>query len=359
MTHPIASSVLDIVGQTPVVRLGRLNSTEVEILCKLDFLNPGGSTKDRPLSQLVLEAEKTGELGPGSTIVDSSSGNFAVAMALAGAARGYRVICIVDPKLTEGIEQMLRALGAELVFATRKTSTGSYLKHRLEIRKELVETIDGAWCPDQYRNPGISGAHYDSTGKEIVDTMKAYGGRFDALVIATGTGGTITGSARRVKENFPDTKIVACDAYGSQIFDRSVSPWLQKGLGSGLRAEDLGNLDASVVDEVRLVEDCDAFLTARALVCNEGMMAGGSSGSVIFASLTLAKTLPPGARIVTILADRMERYFDEHVGDTWMTEKGFDTASSGAAVEARVDHWLATSESVDSTPPVLRPRPDA
>lgn len=333
----IYPSVLDAVGRTPLVRLQRLaKRRDVEVLAKLDYLNPGGSTKDRPLVRMVEEAELNGDLKPGATIIDSSSGNFAIAMAMAGAVKGYRVICVVDPKLTKIAKRMLLSLGADLEYATEADDTGSYLRNRLARRDRLVRTIPEAWCPDQYRNKASIRAHYYGTGAEIV---AAVGGRLDVLVVAVGTGGTISGSARMVKKHLPGVKVVAADAVGSKIFDDEVYPWLQKGLGSGLRAGELDNLEESVIDEVRLIGDQEAFMTARALARNEGLLAGGSAGCATFAALTISHDLPAGARIVTILPDRLERYLFEHASDTWMVDHGFDTDTSPEAVWKAVHTW--------------------
>lgn len=340
----IYPSILDAVGQTPMVRLRRLaQRPDVEILAKLDYLNPGGSTKDRPLVRMVEEAELNGDLRPGATIIDSSSGNFAVAMAMAGAAKGYRVVCVVDPKLTEVIKRMLLTLGAELEYATEADETGSYLRSRLALRDRLVRSTPGAWCPDQYRNKASIRAHYYGTGAEIVAAVK---GRLDALVVAVGTGGTISGSARMVKKHLPGVKIIAADAVGSKIFDDEVFPWLQKGLGSGLRADELDNMEVSVIDEVRLVGDQEAFMTSRALARNEGILAGGSAGCAAFAALTVSHDLPAGARIVTVLPDRLERYLLEHASDTWMTEHGFALDAGTEAVWDAVHAWREHARTV-------------
>ena len=339
--HP---SILDAVGRTPMVRLRRLTERpDVEILAKLDYLNPGGSTKDRPLVRMVEEAELNGDLKPGTTIIDSSSGNFAVAMAMAGAAKGYRVICVVDPKLTEVIKRMLLVLGADLEYATDADETGSYLRSRLALRDRLVESIPDAWCPDQYRNKASIRAHYYGTGAEIIAAVE---GRLDVLVVAIGTGGTISGSARMVKKHLPGVKVIAADAVGSKIFDDEVYPWLQKGLGSGLRADELDNMEVSIIDEVRLIGDQEAFMTSRALACNEGILAGGSAGCATFAALTVSHDLPPGARIVTILPDRLERYLLEHASDVWMTEHGFETEAHTEAVWGAVHAWCKNARTV-------------
>ncbi len=360
----IFPTVLDVVGRTPMVRLQRLaERPDVEILAKLDYLNPGGSTKDRPLVRMVEEAEREGTLQPGATIIDSSSGNFAVAMAMAGAVRGYRVLCVVDPKLTEVVKRTLLALGAELRYATEADATGSYLRSRLALRDRLVQRTPGAWCPDQYRNRASIRAHYDGTGAEIVEAVQ---GRLDVLVVATGTGGTISGCARRVKQHLPSVRVVATDAVGSQIFDEQVYPWKQKGLGSGLRAEELDNLDLQDIDEVRLVGDQNAFMTARALARHEGILAGGSAGCAVFAALTVSRELPAGARVATILPDRFERYLFEHPGDDWMRAHGFHTDSSPEAVWQAAQAWCAQARRVDGPgglpvrkrrKPAVAPRP--
>jgi cysteine synthase len=334
---PESSTVLDAVGRTPVVTLGRLNTRpDVEILVKLDYLNPAGSAKDRALVRMIEEAEASGELEPGATIIESTSGNFGVAMAMAGAVRGYRVICIVDPKITNVIEQMILSLGAEIVYATDADETGSYLRHRLALRSELLDSIPGAWCPDQYSNRAAIRAHFDGTGREIVEDVD---GELDVLVIAAGTGATITGAGRRVKNEIPGARVVAADAFGSKIFDDEVHRWLQKGLGSGLSADELDNLDLSVIDEARLIGDQDAFNTARALARYEGLLAGGSSGCAVFAALTIARNAPSGTRILTLLPDGMARYLFEHQSDQWMRDHGLETGSNIDDLFKAVDTW--------------------
>lgn len=335
----IFPSILDAIGNTPVVRLHHLTTRpEVEILAKLEFLNPSGSTKDRPFIHMLEEAERLGEIEPGATIIDSSSGNFAMAMAMAGSVKGYRVICVVDPKLTDLVKQMILSLGAELVCVDEKDETGSYLRSRLRVRDRMIAEIEGAWCPDQYRNKACVAAHYLGTGQEIVEAVD---GELDVLVIAAGTGGTISGAAATVKERIPGVKVVAVDAVGSMIFDDEIHPWLQKGLGSGLGARELENMNLDVIDEARLIDDENAFMTARALACHEGLLAGGSSGTVIFAALTLAQQpqLKDGGRILAVLPDRLERYLFEHQQDTWMQERGFMTRCDPETVTRRVREW--------------------
>ncbi len=337
--------MLEVVGTTPLVRLDKLAAPyPAEILVKLEYLNPGGSVKDRALVQMLDEAEARGELRKGATLVESSSGNLAVAMAMAGAVKGYRVVCIVDPKLTETLRRTVRALGGELVYADRADRSGSYLRHRLEIRAELLESIPGAWCPDQYANPACVRAHMEGTGEEI---LRGAGEKIDALVVATGTGGTISGCARRVKEARPEVRVIATDAIGSQIFDREERVWLQRGLGSGLEAGELHNLDLEVIDEARLVGDQEAFAAARGLARSEGILAGGSAGCAVFAALTVASELGEGDTVVTVLPDRMGRYLDEFASDRWLESQGLDADGSVEAVWAAVGAWLEGSDEVE------------
>ncbi len=338
----ILSNVLQAVGHTPLVRLGRLGEgIPAEIVVKLDYLNPGGSVKDRALVRMVREAEREGALAPGATLVESSSGNLALAMAMAGAVRGYRVICVVDPKLAAPIRDTILALGGELVFADQADESGSYLRHRLQIRANLLETIPGAWCPDQYRNEASVRAHYLGTGEEIVADV---GGHLDALVLATGTGGTISGCAHRVKEALPGVRVIATDAMGSQIFDDEKRAWLQRGLGSGLSADELQNLDLEVIDEVRLVGDQEAFMAARALARSEGILGGGSAGCAVFAAMTVAAELPEGARVATVLPDRLGRYLHEFASDEWMDASGLDTECTRRAVWEAVGRYNREAE---------------
>ena len=333
----ILGSITDAVGGTPIVRLPNLSQrTGVEVLAKLEFLNPGGSMKDRVLTRMADEAEEGGALRPGTTILDSSSGNLAIAMAMIGATRGYRVVCVVDSKLTDVARDLIVALGAELEFVTVPDASGAFLRSRLARRAELLTEIPNVWCPDQYNNPACVRAHYFGTGMEIVEAVD---GRLDVLVVTTGTGGTVSGAGKAIKEHLPGARVVAIDAVGSKIFDDGTSPRLQKGLGSALSSDELGILDLSVIDEVRLVSDQQAFTAARALARNEGILAGGSSGSAIFGALTVCADLPPGARMVVVLPDRLERYLTEHHSDEWMTDHGFEIETTMDDLWRRVEAW--------------------
>ena len=338
----ILPSIIDIVGKTPAVRLDNISRiSSLRLAAKLEFLNPSGSTKDRVIRKAVADAEADGTLLPGGVIIDSSSGNFAIAMSAFGASRGYRVICVVDPDLTPEARAIILALGGELDCITECDNSGSYLTSRILRRNYLLETVKGAWSPDQYNNQACVDAHYFETGREILTEC---GSDLAAVVIPVGTGCTISGCARAIKEKAPKVKIIAVDALGSQIFSSFKQRRFQRGVGSGFMAEKLKNLDTTLIDEVRIISDCDAFLAARALTRYEGILSGGSAGTALFGALTLSNTLGKNEQIVILCSDRMERYFEEFCNDNWMKSHGFHIEHSLDFLRARVSTWIENAK---------------
>jgi cystathionine beta-synthase len=313
-------TVLDLVGGTPIVRLDRL-SREVPgtILAKLEYLNPGGSVKDRIGMAMIEAAERDGLLKPGGTIVEPTSGNTGVGLAIAAANKGYRCIFVMPDKMSQEKIAMLRAYGAEVVItptAVDHDSPESYYS----VSSRLAEEIPGGFKPDQYSNPANPQAHYEHTGPELWEQT---GGEIDALVISVGTGGTISGVGRYFKERKPELLIVGADPEGSIYTAENESelhPYFVEGIGKDTWPE---TMDPTVVDEWVRVSDRDSFQTARRLAREEGLLGGGSAGTAVWAALQIARRLGSDARILAMLPDSGRSYLSKFLDDNWMLEHGF------------------------------------
>jgi cystathionine beta-synthase len=313
-------TILELVGGTPIVRLDKLSPRSgAQILAKLEYLNPGGSVKDRIGPPMIEAAEREGKLKPGGTIVEPTSGNTGVGLAIAAAVKGYRCIFVMPDKMSQEKISLLRAYGAEVVItptAVDHDSPESYYS----VSSRLAEEIPGGFKPDQYSNMNNPQAHYEITGPEILEQT---GGEIDALIISVGTGGTISGVGRYFKEHAPNVLIVGADPEGSVYTasdEAGVHPYLVEGIGKDTWPK---TMDPDVVDEWIRVSDRESFLWARRLAREEGILAGGSAGTTLYAANVLAQRLGPGKRVLMLVPDSGRSYLSKIYDDNWMLEHGF------------------------------------
>jgi len=327
-------NVLDLVGRTPLVKINRMCAAgSATILVKMEQLNPAGSVKDRMAVHMVRRAEEQGLLKPGSTIVESTSGNTGMGLAMAAAVRGYRCVFTIPDKMSKEKIDMLKAYGAEVV-VTRTDLPHDHPDSYVEIAKRITRQTPRAFYTDQYYNMANPEAHYLTTGPEI---WNATNGRITHFVAGIGTGGTFSGTAKFLKEKNKDIRAIAVDPVGS-IF----SEWIRKRTMSkpeAYKVEGIGSdtvteaLYLDLVDEVIAVKDIDAFETARELAKTEGISAGGSSGAAIWAARKVAKNLGADEVVVVMVPDSGMRYLSKCFNDSWMMEQGF-LSRSGAAAKA-------------------------
>lgn len=320
-----ADSVLGLIGETPLVRLDRIGrDLPCHLLAKLEYLNPGGSVKDRPALAMLDEAEAAGLLVHGGTIVEPTSGNTGVGLAMVAAQRGYRCVFTVPDKVGEEKRQLLRAFGAEVVVCPTTVAPDDP-KSYYSVADRLTAEIPGAYQPNQYRNQANPRAHEATTGPEI---WRQTAGRVTHLVAGVGTGGTVSGVGRYLKSQNPTVEVVAADPEGSIYSGGGGRPYLVEGIGEDFWPE---TYDQSVVDRVVAVSDRDSFLTARRVTREEGILAGGSTGTAVWAALEVGKALGPDDVIVVLVPDSGRGYLSKLYDDRWMADHGFVRAQGQTA----------------------------
>jgi len=349
-----ANSVLDLIGGTPLVRLNSVtDGIAATVLAKVEYLNPGGSIKDRIALKMIEAAEASGELEPGGTIVEPTSGNTGVGLALVGALKGYDTVFVTPDKVGEEKRAVLRAYGAEVVVtptAVAPDSPESYYG----VSDRIVSERPGAYKPDQFSNPGAPASHEESTGPEIWNDTD---GTLTHVVIGAGTGGTITGTGRYLKRVSADrasgpVQVVAADPDGSIYSGGTGRPYFTEGVGEDMWP---GNYDPSVPDRIEPVTDAESFEMTRRLAREEGLLVGGSSGMAVVAALRVARELPADAVVVVILPDSGRGYLGKIFSEEWMGQHGF---ALGAADDAGLP--VAQEGSVGALVAALRPAvPDA
>jgi cystathionine beta-synthase len=317
MSEQILDSILEATGHTPMVRLSRIGKgLPCELLGKCEFMNPGGSVKDRIGVRMLLDAEREGRIKPGDTLIEPTSGNTGIGIAMAAAARGYRVIITMPEKMSQEKQVVLEALGAEIIRTPTEAAWDSPESH-IGVARRLKEVIPNAHILDQYSNASNPGAHEDGTGREIIDQC---GGKLDAVVMTAGTGGTITGVAKVVKREVPGCKIIGVDPEGSILAGPGeIRSYKVEGIGYDFIPD---VLDRRLVDRWIKSNDRDSFITARQLIRQEGLLVGGSSGSAVWAAMQICREMP-GKRVVVILPDSIRNYLTKFVDDRWMRQQGF------------------------------------
>ncbi len=318
-------SVLELIGWTPMVRLKSVvDGSPTPVYAKCEFFGPGGSVKDRIGLAMIEAAEADGRLKPGGTVVEATGGNTGLALAMAASLKGYKCICTMPDKMSSEKRKLLRAFGAEVVI-TPTAVPPDHPDHYLQKARSIAAETPGAVMADQFYNPANPGAHYETTGREIWEQSE---GRVTHFVASAGTGGTITGVGRYLKEQNPDVRIIGIDPEGSMI-----APYFNTGEkveGHPYKVEGIGNdkipdsLDLDVVDEYRTLADGPAFRMARRVSREEGLFAGGSAGLLVQGAVDVAREIDdPKAFVVTLICDWGERYLSKAYDDDWMRENGF------------------------------------
>jgi len=305
-------TILQSIGRTPLVRLRRLTEgLKAKVYVKLESLNPGGSVKDRVGQAMITEAERRGWLRPGGTIIEATAGNTGVGLAMAAAVKGYRCIFVMPDKMSSEKILLLRAYGAEVVITPTNVAPDSPESYN-GVADRLAREIPGAWRPNQFTNLANPDIHYRTTGFEIWEQTD---GRVTAFVAGVGTGGTISGVARYLKEQNPDIRIVGADPEGSVLSGDKPRPWKVEGIGEDFVPK---TFNSQLVDEWLRVSDAESFYTGRALARREGILVGGSSGTAVAAALRFAQRLTEDHLVVALCADTGRNYLSKFFDDAWL-----------------------------------------
>lgn len=320
----VTPDILKTIGWTPLVKINKISrDINSNIFAKLEFLNPAGSVKDRMALFIIEDAERRGLLKPGGTIVENSSGNTGAALAMIAAVKGYKCIITMPDKMSDEKKNLMKAFGAEVVVTPTDVPPDSPESY-YSIARRIAKETPNSYYPDQYNNPKNIDSHYYTTGPEIWEQT---GGTMDFFVAGIGTGGTMSGAGRYLKEKNPEIKIIAVDPEGSVFYDyfktgKLVKPHVYKVEGIG---EDylVKAVDFNLIDDIVQVHDKESFLMARRLAREEGIFAGGSSGSAVWTAIKVARELKESKNIVVILPDSGSRYLSKMYNDEWMKANGF------------------------------------
>ena len=324
----ICNNILETIGNTPLIKLNKITAeVDALVLAKVEYFNPGNSVKDRMALKMVEDAEKDGRLKPGGTIVEGTSGNTGMGLALAAIVKGYRLICVSTDKQSKEKFDILKAVGAEVIICPTDVEPDDP-KSYYSTSKRISEEIENSWYVNQYDNPSNTEAHYLSTGPEIWNQTE---GKITHFVVGVGTGGTISGVAKFLKEKNPNIKIWGIDTYGSVfkkyhetgVFDKSeIYPYVTEGIGEDIIP---ANVNFDIIDSFEKVKDEDAAIYTRRLAKEEGIFAGNSCGAAVRGVVQLKKHFSKNDVVVVLLHDSGSRYVGKIYNDDWMKEKGFKT----------------------------------
>lgn len=324
----ICNNILETIGNTPLIKLNKITAeVDALVLAKVEYFNPGNSVKDRMALKMVEDAEKDGRLKPGGTIVEGTSGNTGMGLALAAIVKGYKLICVSTDKQSKEKFDILKAVGAEVIICPTDVEPDDPRSY-YSTSKRISEEIENSWYVNQYDNPSNTEAHYLSTGPEIWNQTE---GKITHFVVGVGTGGTISGVAKFLKEKNPNIKIWGIDTYGSVfkkyhetgVFDKSeIYPYVTEGIGEDIIP---ANVNFDIIDSFEKVKDEDAAIYSRRLAKEEGIFAGNSCGAAVRGVVQLKKHFSKNDVVVVLLHDSGSRYVGKIYNDDWMKEKGFKT----------------------------------
>ena len=315
----IHDTILSTIGDTPVVKINKIaKELDCNLFAKCEFFNPGGSVKDRIGWRMVEDAEKSGRIKPGDTLIEPTSGNTGQGIALAAAVKGYNCIITMPEKMSQEKQIVLESLGAKIVRTPTEALSSDPDSH-ISVAKKLQKEIKDSHILDQYSNPSNPDAHYQGTAEEIIND---FGSNLDMVVVSVGTGGTITGIAKRLKKEMPNIKVVGADPVGSILGGGDeISSYLVEGIGYDFIPEVLDN---SLIDQYIKTHDEESFIMARRLIKEEGLLCGGSCGATMVAALKAASVLEAGQNCLVILADSIRNYMTKFPSDEWMKNNGFE-----------------------------------